>query len=67
MPKTVASGPNSLITWRQAPHGIVGSVVGVYTTTARSERSPAVKAVKIAVRSAQLHSPYDAFSMLVPA
>jgi len=54
---TVAPGPNSLITWRHAPHGIVGVGVGVYTTTARILRSPAVAAVKTAVRSAQLQRP----------
>ncbi len=32
---TSASGPNSLITCRQAPQGAVGSGVGVKTTTAR--------------------------------
>ena len=32
---TSASGPNSLITWRHAPHGAVGSDVGVNTITAR--------------------------------
>ena len=35
---TSASGPNSLITWRQAPQGAVGSDVGVKTTTARITR-----------------------------
>jgi hypothetical protein len=57
IPITAACGPNSLITWRQAPHGIVGVGVGVKTTTASSVRSPAEAAVKMAVRSAQLHSP----------
>ena len=32
--KISASGPNSLITCRQAPQGAVGSAVGVNTTTA---------------------------------
>ena len=65
-PMTGASGPNSLITCRQAPQGIVGIGVGVYTTTARSFRSPADMAVKMADRSAQLHRPNEAFSILVP-
>jgi hypothetical protein len=66
MPITIALGPNSLMTWRQAPHGAVGTCVGVYTTTARMARSPAEAAVKMAVRSAQLLKPYEAFSTLQP-
>ena len=39
--RTSASGPNSLITCRQAPQGAVGSDVGVKTTTARITTGPA--------------------------
>ena len=37
---TSASGPNSLMTCRQAPQGAVGSGVGVKTTTARIDQRP---------------------------
>jgi hypothetical protein len=38
----------------------------VITETSRSWRDPASTAAKIAVRSAQMHRPYDAFSTLAP-
>ena len=42
------------MTWRQAPHGAVGSDVGVKTTTARITSGPAPRATawKMAFRSA---------------
>src|SRR5450830_1736799 len=60
--------PNSKITWRQAPHGEIGSAVS--PVTASMAKSPGLQpcatALKNAVRSAQLHKPYAAFSTLQP-
>src|SRR5437879_6178824 len=65
----IASGPNSEITWRQAPQGEQGTPLSLVTATARiSILGPnSATAEKIAVRSAQLVIPYEAFSTLHPA
>src|SRR3972149_1106380 len=52
--RITARGPNSWMTWRQAPHGVFGFRVGVKTATATTFRSPAATALKMAVRSAPL-------------
>src|SRR5215469_5129985 len=57
------------MTWRHAPHGAHGAPLSLVTTTASiSIFGPnSATAEKIAVLSAQLVMPYDAFSTLQPA
>ncbi len=64
--KTSTSGPNSASSWRQMPHGLDGSAVGVTTTQARIAVSPAATAPTTALRSAQIVAPYEADSTLHP-
>src|SRR5665811_201394 len=64
--KTRTSGPNSARSWRQIPHGLDGSRVGVTTTQARIAVSPAATAPTTALRSAQIVAPYEADSTLHP-
>ena len=61
---TVISGPNSASTWRHAPHGV--TPFSVTTATASNRRAPSATAWATALRSAQIVSPYDAFSTLQP-
>ena len=58
--------PNSASTWRHAPHGGVVTPSGPLTATAAMRRAPASTAANTAVRSAQIVSPYDAFSTFAP-
>src|SRR5579872_660910 len=64
----VASGPNSKITCRQAPQGEQATPWSLVTATASiSIFGPSsATAEKMAVRSAQLVIPYEAFSTLQP-
>jgi hypothetical protein len=66
--QTTASGPNSAITCRQAPQGEQGAPRRFTTATATIAgfRALAATAAKMALRSAQIVSPYDAFSTLHP-
>src|SRR5437762_1942070 len=67
---TSRSSPNSASSWRQAPHGDAGGSTSVATTMRRNARIPVppplATAAPIAMRSAQIVSPYDALSTLVP-
>src|ERR1700732_3315470 len=64
---TGMSPQNSHINWRHAPQGGVSISVSVKTAMALNPRSPSLTALKIATRSAQMVSPYVAFSTLQPA
>src|SRR5215211_4077604 len=57
--------PNSLKTWRQAPQGKHGEVFGLKTATSSICLS-AVAIIATALRSAQIESPYEAFSTFAP-
>ncbi len=63
---TVMSAPNSYRNWRHAPHGDAGPVAELVTATASILLAPAATAVDAATRSAQIESPYDAFSTFAP-
>src|SRR6476661_3981719 len=63
---TGSAGANSTSTCRQMPHGGVGSLALVTSTSASKERTPLATADVTAVRSAQIAAPYDAFSTLQP-
>src|SRR5205823_6571305 len=67
---TSRSSPNSASSWRQAPQGDAGGSTSVATTMRRNPRAPApppsATAAPIAMRSAQIVSPYDALSTFVP-
>lgn len=63
---TLVSEPNSAITCLHAPHGVAGSSASVQTAMSVIFVSPSAIAQKIATRSAQIESPYDAFSTLQP-
>src|SRR6266487_153884 len=67
---TSRSSPNSASSWRQAPQGEAGGSTSVATTMRRNARAPApppsATAAPIAMRSAQIVSPYEALSTLVP-
>src|SRR5574338_898781 len=67
IPSTGRSAPNSDRTWRQAPHGAAGGSMSLTITIRRKRLLPCVTAVATAARSAQMVSPYDAFSTLQPA
>ena len=56
--------PNSAINCRQAPQGVASGVAA--TAINVNSDSPSETALQIAVRSAQIASPYDAFSTLQP-
>jgi len=58
---------NSLRTCRQAPQGGTASAAsGVETASARNSRRPVPTALATAARSAQIVSPKERFSTLVP-
>src|SRR6187399_1350956 len=63
---TSRSPPNSQRICRHAPHGGVGAAVSATTTTRRKRRCPSEIALNMATRSAQIVSPYVAFSTLQP-
>src|SRR5438046_7065309 len=67
---TSRSSPNSASSCRQAPQGEAGGSTSVATTMRRHARAPApppsATAAPIAMRSAQIVSPYEALSTLVP-
>src|SRR5205807_9446431 len=52
--------------WRHAPHGGVAVGDELVTTTASMCRAPEATAWDAATRSAQIASPYDAFSTFAP-
>ncbi len=62
----IRSGQNSAITWRQAPQGVTGVFESAMIAMASKSFSPAAKAVKMALRSAQLVKPNEMFSILQP-
>lgn len=55
-----------MMTCRHAPQGVVAVDVGVNTNKCVIDFSPLEIAAKIALLSAQLQSPYEAFSTLQP-
>ena len=61
---------NSIITWRQTPHGAAYSFIILFipptTQIASNSITPSLTALKNAVLSAQLLGVYPAFSMLQP-
>ena len=61
------SRANSASVCRQAPQGVPITGPGVTTTIATGSRSPAATIWRMAERSAQRESPYEAFSTLHPA
>ena len=50
-------GPNSIITYRQLPHGAINSSKFANTMIALNLENPSLTALKIAVLSAQIVSP----------
>src|SRR5439155_926690 len=63
---TWRSSPNSASNWRQAPHGDAGGSTSVATTMRLNPRAPSATAAPIAIRSAQIVSPYEALSTFAP-
>src|SRR5207249_260682 len=63
---TWRSSPNSASSWRHAPHGDAGGSTSVATTMRLNPRAPSAIAAPIAIRSAQMVSPYEALSTLAP-
>ncbi len=48
---------NSAMTWRQAPHGEIGTAVSATTANMTKSRTPAATAAQMAVRSAHWVNP----------
>jgi hypothetical protein len=63
---TLRSGANSLIVWRQDPHGGAGSSDSLAIAISSNSRIPLATAADTATRSAHKASPYAAFSTLHP-
>lgn len=58
--------PNSRMTWRQIPQGLIGSAWSLEMAMAWILRCPSITILVIAVLSAQMAAPYRAFSTLAP-
>ena len=59
--------PAAASIWRHNPHGATGSAASLAMASRRNLWCPATTADTSAVRSAQKHAPYEAFSTLHPA